>query len=204
MSSRAGNIRIRRIHLLLAVIIALVALVPWKDVAAELRHTPHEDPNRAQESISSPIYLLLYADALEKLVSGDYDSATELLEEIENVPLPQELQASLERYSDLLLKLRHRRQQDPPPGGRWEGLAYGAWARVVKWPAAFGWASWLATRTLGRWRRKSGWLRRLPGKLHGWTRSRDFPAPASERFRDWWSRDASAAEDETERPREQP
>jgi len=98
----------------------------------------------------------------------------------------------------LLLKLRHRLHLAPPPGGRWEGLAYGAWARVLKYPSAFRWFSWLATRTVGRWRRKSGWLRRLPGKLHGWTRSRDFPAPAPERFRDWWRRDVSDAVDEPE------
>jgi L-lactate dehydrogenase complex protein LldF len=46
--------------------------------------------------------------------------------------------------------------------------------------------SWLASRTLGWLKRKDRWLKRLPGKLHGWTQKRDFPAPAPTRFRDWW------------------
>ena len=52
----------------------------------------------------------------------------------------------------------------------------------------YGWATWLATRTIGRFKRRSGWLRKLPGQLGGWTAHRDFPAPAPERFRDWWRR----------------
>ena len=44
------------------------------------------------------------------------------------------------------------------------------------------------TRTIGKLK-PSGWMRRLPFKLHGWTKSRDFPSPAPERFRDWWDRE---------------
>jgi L-lactate dehydrogenase complex protein LldF len=47
-------------------------------------------------------------------------------------------------------------------------------------------ATWLAARTVGRLVRDR-WIRRLPGQLHGWTESRDFPSPAPERFRDWWN-----------------
>jgi L-lactate dehydrogenase complex protein LldF len=62
------------------------------------------------------------------------------------------------------------------------------WARSMRIPWLYRLGTWLATRTVGRWR-KSGWIAKLPGALGGWTRSRDFPAPARERFRDWWQRE---------------
>lgn len=77
-------------------------------------------------------------------------------------------------------------------GRRWsmrlENWIYRAWARAMRSPRVYGASTWLATRTVGTLCR-SGWLRRLPGGLDGWTRSRDFPAPAQERFRDWWQRE---------------
>ena len=35
---------------------------------------------------------------------------------------------------------------------------------------------------------RSGRIRRLPGPLHGWTDTRDAPAPPAESFRAWWGR----------------
>jgi L-lactate dehydrogenase complex protein LldF len=70
---------------------------------------------------------------------------------------------------------------------RLEGLAYRLWAATLRRPWLYRAATWLATRTLGRWRGKQRWLSRLPGALHGWTQDRDFPAPAPRRFRDWWN-----------------
>jgi L-lactate dehydrogenase complex protein LldF len=57
---------------------------------------------------------------------------------------------------------------------------------MLRRPWLYRFATWLATRTVGRWHRKTRWLTRLPGELHGWTEHRDFPAPAAQRFRDWW------------------
>lgn len=93
---------------------------------------------------------------------------------------------------EMLVKLRTQLTDEPGQVGRVEAFSYRLWARLLRSPRWYGWATWLATRTLGRWSRKSPWLRRLPGKLHGWTATRDFPAPAPQRFRDWWqSHDAS-------------
>ncbi len=88
---------------------------------------------------------------------------------------------------ELLIRLREQLVERSERVPRRERAAYGLWAWMLRRPWAYRLATWLATRSLGRWRR-SRWLTRLPGKLHGWTAQRDFPAPAPERFRDWWQR----------------
>ncbi len=86
---------------------------------------------------------------------------------------------------DMLVQLREQLHHEPATSNWLEGLAYRVWARVLRSPRMYRTATWLVSRTLGRLA-PSGWLRRLPGALHGWTAARDFPAPARERFRDWW------------------
>ena len=90
---------------------------------------------------------------------------------------------------DMLIQLREQLHHEPGQLGFVERTAYRFWARSMRSRVLYGLATWWATRTIGRLRRKSPWLSRLPGGLHGWTKSRDFPAPASERFRDWWQRE---------------
>src|SRR6185369_2725268 len=89
---------------------------------------------------------------------------------------------------EMLIQLRDQLHNEPGTLGRIESAAYRLWARSMRSPRLYRWMTWLATRTVGRLR-PSGWVRRLPFKLHGWTKSRDFPSPAPERFRDWWDRD---------------
>jgi L-lactate dehydrogenase complex protein LldF len=90
---------------------------------------------------------------------------------------------------EMLVQLREQLHQAAPGGGRLESLAYWLWARSLKSPWLYRLATWLATRTVGKWNRKSPWIKRLPGKLGGWTERRDFPAPSAERFRDWWKQE---------------
>ena len=87
---------------------------------------------------------------------------------------------------DMLIRLREQLHQEPEQRSRLEALAYGLWARTLRSPWLYRLGTWLATRTIGRFKRGSPWIRKLPGKLSGWTQTRDFPAPAAERFRDWW------------------
>lgn len=89
---------------------------------------------------------------------------------------------------ELLVKLREKLHEEPDQADFWEGLAYGMWARTARNPWLYGWATWLATR-VGSWWFRDGWVSSLPGKLGGWTGTRDLPAPANERFRDWWERE---------------
>jgi L-lactate dehydrogenase complex protein LldF len=85
----------------------------------------------------------------------------------------------------MLIQLREQLHHEPTERSRLADLVYGLWAATMRRPLLYRWSTWFATRTIGRWQ-KSGWLRRLPGPLRGWTDSRDFPAPAPKRFRDWW------------------
>jgi len=86
---------------------------------------------------------------------------------------------------EMLIQLREQLHHEPGELGRLESLAYRLWARSMRSPRAYGIATWLATRTAGRiWPRR--WIAKLPGGLRGWTNTRDFPAPAQKRFRDWW------------------
>ncbi len=89
----------------------------------------------------------------------------------------------------MLVQLREELHHEPGQQSRWESLAYRLWAQSLRRPWLYRLGTWLAARTLGRWKRKSPWLTRLPGKLAGWTAKRDFPAPAAERFRDWWAQE---------------
>jgi L-lactate dehydrogenase complex protein LldF len=87
---------------------------------------------------------------------------------------------------ELLIRLREQLHHEPAEQNRLEALGYHLWAATIKRPWLYRLATWLATRTLGRMKQKSPWLRRLPGQLGSWTEKRDFPAPASSRFRDWF------------------
>lgn len=69
------------------------------------------------------------------------------------------------------------------PGWLQRGLkAYTrAASRPTRWASAKKWASRLSAPISSR-----GWIRWLPGRAGGWTRSRDLPRPAKESFTEWW------------------
>jgi L-lactate dehydrogenase complex protein LldF len=95
---------------------------------------------------------------------------------------------------DMLVKLREQlHQSSEVKHSLIEGLAYRLWARTLKSPWLYRLSTWLATRTIGAFKKRTGWMRKLPGPLHGWTGVRDFPAPAPSRFRDWWDEEQKEA-----------
>jgi L-lactate dehydrogenase complex protein LldF len=93
----------------------------------------------------------------------------------------------------MLVQLREQLHHTPEQRGslaeRW---AYWLWARALGSPLLYRLGSWLASRTIGWWYRQEPWIQRMPGKVAGWTEKRDFPAPARERFRDWWNSEGRA------------
>jgi L-lactate dehydrogenase complex protein LldF len=86
----------------------------------------------------------------------------------------------------MLLKLR----ADSVDAGKspwW--ITYGM--RTLGWvgvrPRLFGWAGGLAARAT-RAMATDGWIRKMPGHLSAWTKSRDFPAMAPVSFQDQWKK----------------
>jgi L-lactate dehydrogenase complex protein LldF len=83
----------------------------------------------------------------------------------------------------MLIGLRELQHHYHP--SRLENLAYKVWSMVLRRP----WLYRLALRCARVFLRpfaRDGWLKRLPGEGAGWTEFRDFPAPASQSFRDEW------------------
>lgn len=89
----------------------------------------------------------------------------------------------------MLIQLREALHETPEHGNWMERMAYRFWAASMRSARRYRLGTWLAARVVGRAFRKQRWLKTLPGKLGGWTEDRDFPAPATRRFRDWWKQE---------------
>jgi L-lactate dehydrogenase complex protein LldF len=83
----------------------------------------------------------------------------------------------------MLIGLRELQHHEKP--SRFEDMAYRLWAAVLARPRLYRMAL-AAARLLLRPLARHGWLRSMPGPASGWTRHRDFPAPAARPFRDRW------------------
>lgn len=94
----------------------------------------------------------------------------------------------------MLVQLREQLKEEPERKNRFEAWAYQIWARTLRTPFIYRMATWLVSRTIGRWFARTKWIKRLPGELSGWTDKRDFPAPAARRFRDWWNQEGQQHE----------
>jgi L-lactate dehydrogenase complex protein LldF len=91
---------------------------------------------------------------------------------------------------EMLIQLREQLHQvGDEQKSRMESFGYWLWAATAKRPWLYRLTTWLASRTIGRFKRHEPWLTHLPGQLSGWTQKRDFPAPAAQRFRDWWDKE---------------
>jgi L-lactate dehydrogenase complex protein LldF len=69
--------------------------------------------------------------------------------------------------------------------GGLETLAYRIWGVALRRPWLYRLALCCARLVLRPFSQE-GWLQKLPGPGGGWTRARDFPAPAARSFRDRW------------------
>jgi len=80
----------------------------------------------------------------------------------------------------MLLRVRHAHVEQTG-GTRWIALAMKVWSQVTRSPRLYHFVlkiSSFLVQPLAR----DGWIQKLPPPLNGWTRFRDFPAVARERF----------------------
>jgi L-lactate dehydrogenase complex protein LldF len=83
----------------------------------------------------------------------------------------------------MLIGLREVQHQQKP--SRLETWSYGIWRVVLQHPWLYRLVVKMSSLMLRPFA-SNGWLRRLPGAGAGWTRMRDFPAPAARSFREQW------------------
>ncbi len=83
----------------------------------------------------------------------------------------------------LLIALR--RDLAESQGGIGERWAYRLWRWVLESPRRYRWAVRLAQWWFGS---AGDWCSALPGPASAWTKTRDFPAPARQSFRQLWQR----------------
>ena len=83
----------------------------------------------------------------------------------------------------LLVTQRERATKENDPF-RWMGPGLALYRQIGKRPAL--WKTAIAAAGMAGRLRKGEWFHRLPFHTKGWTDSRDFPAPASQSFRQWW------------------
>ncbi|MEV7936018.1 MULTISPECIES: LutB/LldF family L-lactate oxidation iron-sulfur protein [unclassified Kitasatospora] len=84
---------------------------------------------------------------------------------------------------EVLAHLRAKTVESKPRGA--EALAMKAAATVLDSPRLLS-AAQKAAALGGRALAREGRIGRLPGPLHGWSDTRDTPAPPAESFRTWW------------------
>ncbi|MEV7928199.1 LutB/LldF family L-lactate oxidation iron-sulfur protein [Kitasatospora sp. NPDC088779] len=84
---------------------------------------------------------------------------------------------------EVLAHLRAKTVESKPRGA--EALAMKAAATVLDSPRLLS-AAQKAVALGGRALAREGRIGRLPGPLHGWSDTRDTPAPPAESFRTWW------------------
>jgi L-lactate dehydrogenase complex protein LldF len=84
------------------------------------------------------------------------------------------------------------RRWNVKPHSRITKLVFGAWSVVMSHRGLYDALTALARAGQRLLPRKSGWIRRLPGPLGGWTRGRDFPPLAAKSFAQRWARRSTA------------
>lgn len=81
------------------------SLLPCASVMAAPAYSPHEDPAALDSTLDAYSFLTNYVDILGLVASGDYVNASSLLEKLQFISLPEDLQYIVSRYSNITYEL---------------------------------------------------------------------------------------------------
>ena len=95
----------KRLAISLLIIVLLTIFVPSFSILAQSTHTPHENPATAQSSPDPAALMLSYSKTFELVSFRQYQDATSLLEELEHVNIPTEINYVINRYNTLSKQL---------------------------------------------------------------------------------------------------
>jgi len=128
----------------------------------------------------------VYSGPIGSILTPLYDSLTENA----HLPHASSLCGACQAACPVRINIPHmliglREMQHQAEHHRGEELAYWLWKEIMRRPWLYRLAL-RAGRFASRFLAKDGWLTKLPGPASGWTKIRDFPAPAPRSFRERW------------------
>jgi L-lactate dehydrogenase complex protein LldF len=128
----------------------------------------------------------VYSGPIGSILTPLYDS----LNENAHLPHASSLCGACQAACPVRINIPHmliglREMQHKAEHKRGEEWAYWSWKEIMRRPWLYRLAL-RAGRFAARFLAKDGWLCKLPGPAKGWTKVRDFPAPAPRSFREQW------------------
>jgi len=95
----------KRLIIALSIIAMLGVIFPGLPILAQPTHLPHENPDTATGLLDKAGLLLSYSQIINLATDRQYQSAQDILDELEHVEIPDEIQYIINQYSNLCQRL---------------------------------------------------------------------------------------------------
>jgi len=95
----------KKLVIILSIIAILGMIAPGLPTLAQPSQVPHENPDVATDSLDTATLLLSYSKIINIATSRKYQSAQDVLNELERADFPNELRYIIDRYSNLCQQL---------------------------------------------------------------------------------------------------
>jgi len=95
----------KRLIIALSIIAMLGVIFPGLPTLAQPIRTPHENPDTATGLLDEAGLLLSYSQIINLAIESQYRSAQDILDELERVDIPEEIQYIIDQYTSLFQRL---------------------------------------------------------------------------------------------------